>query len=117
MKKIIKNIYADNISGICFSLSSGLIAVTLLLLLIQHHSLLPLLALYNKMAWGYTRLGGTIEIFIPVLIAVFLGGVNTYWGLKLQKRVPLLSRFLFITTFAISFFTALFTIKLLLVII
>ncbi len=117
MKKIIKNIYADNISGICFSLSSGLIVITLLLILIQYHSLPPLLPLYNKLAWGYARLGGTIEILIPVLIAMLFGSINTYWGLRLQKRIPLLSRFLFITTFAISFFTALFTIKLLLVII
>lgn len=76
----------------------------------------PFLPLYNKMAWGYARLGNKWEIFIPIFFVLICISGNTYLGLKLQQKLPLLARFIFTTNLAISIFTAIFIGKILLII-
>lgn len=116
MHAIINDIFKDKIAGWSVSISSILLAISLVSVFIVYHLLPPFIPLYNKMTWGYTRIGNTFEIFFPlILLGVFLA-LNTYIGLKLQQRVPLLARFLFITGLSISIFTAIFIFQLLFII-
>lgn len=71
----------------------------------------PFLPLYNKMSWGYDRLGNTWEITIPFGVALVFAGSNFVLASFVQSKVPLLGRFLALTTVALSFFTCIFLLK------
>ena len=116
MQKIIKNIYKDKIAAWSFSLSMGLTVLMLLIIGIFYIYLPPFLPLYNKMAWGYARLGNRWEIFLPLLLIIAYVSLNTYIGIKLQPKIPLLARFVFVSSLAVSVFTVIFLGKILLMI-
>jgi len=116
MNEIFKKIYADKIAGWSFSTSSLLFLVTLFAILIRYRDLPPYLPLYNKLSWGYARLGNTYEFFLLPSLILFLLILNTFFGLFFQQKMPLLSRFLFVTTLSAALFATFFTLKLLLVI-
>ena len=116
MKEIIKNIYSDKIATLSVNGSVALLIITLITVAITYRLLPPFLPLYNKMAWGYTRIGNTYEIFIPILIAIIFLVINSYFGVAFQRKIPLLARFLFLTALGVTIFTAIFIFKLLLVI-
>lgn len=116
MKERIKKLYSDKITGWSFNISAFLWLACVLSILIAYRNLPPFLPLYNNMSWGYTRLGNTYEIFFPLGLTLICILLNTYLGLSFKERMPLLTRFLFITTLSISIFTTIFVVKLLLVI-
>lgn len=116
MQKIIKNIYKDKIAAWSFSMSMGLTFLMLIIIGIFYLHLPPFLPLYNKMTWGYARLGNRWEIFLPLLLVIACVSLNTYVGIKLQSKIPLLARFVFVSSFAVSIFTVIFLGKILLMI-
>lgn len=116
MKKFFKSLQADSIASWSFWLSTLLFFLLLLGILVLYTTLPPFLPLYNHMPWGYARLGHTYEVFIPFGIAVILSYSNVFVGIQLQSKNPLLSRFLFISCFALSLFTTIFLLRILQVI-
>lgn len=116
MQEIINAIYKDKITALSFSASVGLWLVTLVVSGIFYFQLPPYVPVFNKMVWGYARLGAKWEFFLPLLLAALFLSVNSYIGIKLKDRLPLLTRFLFLTSLCISIFTSIFTIKILLII-
>lgn len=112
MRAIIKKIYADKIAGWSMSLSASLLFVTLVIILITYRFLPPYVPLYNKLSWGYARVGHTFELFFPFLLVLLFLVINSYIGISVQQKAPLLSRFLFITTLTLSIFTTIFIVKL-----
>lgn len=112
MHEIIKKLFADKIAGWSISISSSLLFVSLVIILIAYRFLPPYVPLYNKLSWGYARLGHTFELFFPFLLVLLFLVINSYIGITVQQKVPLLSRFLFITTLTLSIFTTIFIVKL-----
>lgn len=83
---------------------------------IFYQHLPPVLPLYNKMSWGYDRLGPSWQIFLlPCLAVCFFAG-NICFAFFLKEKAVLLSRMLALTNIALAFFTCVFTLKLLLII-
>lgn len=117
MKKFFKTIQKDSIlswsfwTTILFTLlMSAIIAASLT-------TLPPFLPLYNQMPWGYARLGRSYELFLlPAgILAITIG--NTLVGAKLVEKIPLLARFLFITMVVLAFFTFIFIIRIIFLVI
>lgn len=111
MQKIIKQIYADKISGWSLSINLFLLMVNLVVIAFFYHLLPTYIPLYNKRSWGYERLGNTYEIFLPVFLMLACVFINTILGLKMQQKIPLLARFLFVTSCGASIFTTFFILK------
>lgn len=111
MQKIIKQIYSDKIAGLTTTITGILLLLDLIIIALTYRFLPTYLPLYNKRAWGYARLGNTYEIFLPILLMVVCICINTFLGLWIQKRIPLLSRFLFATSLCIGIFTTFFVVK------
>ena len=117
MQKIIKRIYTDKIAGGTTSVNALLLLFMVVVIAITYHLLPPYLPLYNKLAWGYQRLGNTYEIFLPIGFTLLIVIGNTYLGLLMQQKSPLLARLLFFTGVSSMIFTTIFICKLLIVVI
>lgn len=116
MKTSFKELFADNINLVSFWASVFFFAVVLIVVALTYSHLPPFLPIYNKLAWGYARLGHTYEIFVPVVIPFILCAANIFLAKKVYSKFPLLARFLFLTTLLLSLFTCIFIIKLTLII-
>lgn len=111
MKRVIKTLLLDKIIRLDLAISVILLFSTLLFIIISYRKLPPYLPLFNQMPWGDQRLGQRIEIFIPLLLAtaIFIG--NTILSYYLYQKMPLVSRMLSIASFIISLFTAIFLLR------
>lgn len=112
MKDFFSTIQKDSVLFWSFWLTIVIVILTSLGIGLSYSNLPPFIPLYNHMPWGYARLGQTYELFIPPLIVVGMSIVNYIFGIKLLGRISLLARFLFITTFILSLFTAIFVARL-----
>jgi len=117
MRRIINKLFEDKIAGWSTGISAFLILISLITILVMYRFLPPYIPLYNKMSWGYARVGHTFELFSPVLLAMLFLGINSYLGINLRQKAPLLSRFLFVTSVSVSIFTTFFIIKLITIVI
>lgn len=72
----------------------------------------PFLPLYNKMPWGYERLGTRIDIFIPLGVSFCFFIANSIINPKVYTIAPLLGRLLSTTTTLITFLQCFFVIQL-----
>lgn len=111
MKKYF-DIFQDKLALITTSLAGVLLVISILLIGLFYRFLPPFIPLYNRLAWGYTRLGRTYEIFIPLGIAFLFILFNLWYSNRVQKVSVLLSRFLFLTNLLLALFTAIFLLKL-----
>lgn len=107
-----KTILSDKINSVSLWGSSFFFLITILVVIISYSHLPPFLPLYNKLPWGYARLGNNYEILIPIITMIIIGAVNIFLGQNIYKRNPLLSRFLFLVVFLSSLFTCIFIVKL-----
>src|SRR5258706_16048066 len=107
----IKYILQDKMTFWSFFASMLLLLASIIYALIQFHSLPPFLPLYNKMPWGYGRLGGRTEIFIPVILVTtfFIG--NMLSSSYIYPKIPLLARLIGFITLFLSLFSCIFVIK------
>ena len=111
-----KNLFADKIIRSSTIGTSLMFLMTILVVLLNYTHFPPFLPLYNKLAWGYARLGHTYEIAIPICLALFLCIGNILFAKYIYDRVPLLARFLSLTMLLIGLFICIFIIKLTLII-
>lgn len=111
MKRFFKNIKSDKI--LFFGFLAALIFIILNLSLVGffYSQLPPFIPLFNQMPWGEARLGLKEEIFIPVAITFTIFVINLIVSSWLYNKTPLISRIFSITTLLISFFTLLFIIR------
>lgn len=112
MKELFKTIKKDSVLQTSFWVTIILLVITLGAIAVIYINLPPFLPLYNHLPWGYGRLGKTYELFIPPLVVIFVGIVNTFLGTKLLEKNPLLARFLFVTMLGLAACTAIFVARL-----
>lgn len=112
-----KTIFKDSIITWSFWLTIVFIVASIALVTIAFVHLPPVIPLYNKMSWGYERLGRTYEIVFPLSLPLVFFIGNLFFGKYMHDKVPLLSRFLSLTALSLSIFTFIFMIKMILVVI
>lgn len=113
MKKFFKNLRQDKITNWGFITSGLFLVISFLLISIYYTSLPPFLPLYNKMPWGYARIGNKIEIFLYLGIATIFFISNLIFSSLVYKKIVLLARFLCLTTLLLWFFVLIYTIQIL----
>ena len=108
MKKFFKSLQKDSVINWSFWATISIVAISLISIGIAYTNLPPFIPLYNQRPWGYARLGKTYELFIPPLVIFCLLLLNSFLGLRLTEKSPLLARFLFITILCLALFTCIF---------
>lgn len=116
MNTSFKQLFTDKIILYSFWLSIILFFIALVIVALTYAHLPPFLPIFNKLAWGYARLGNTYEIGIPLGIPIGLSILNIFLAKFFYSKTPLLSRFLFLVTLLLALFTCIFIIKLTLII-
>lgn len=112
MQKIFKPLFEDKITKLGFILSIIFMLVGFIFILIFFRNLPPYLPIYNKLSWGYARVGRKIEIFIPFVITLMIVLINNIIGAKVYEKIPLLSRILSATALGSSVLFFIFIIQL-----
>lgn len=88
-----------------------------LLFLVLFLSKLPIfLPLFNQLPWGEARLATKTESFIPLGIAVVVLASNAIGALFLYQKMPLVSRFLCVTSLLVSVFSFVIIIRTILIV-
>src|SRR6185436_17941355 len=108
MRGLFKALQKDSVLNWSFWATVSIVAITVGSIGISYINLPPFIPLYNQLPWGYARLGKTYELFIPPLVVLVLLFLNTFVGLRLTERYPLLARFLFLTIIGLALFTCIF---------
>jgi hypothetical protein len=116
MRTPFKRLLQDKIILVSFWGSIACFVMAAIVVALAYPHLPPFLPLYNKLAWGYDRLGHTYEIVIPYLIPLLFVVINTFLARTIYEKIPLLARFLFLINLLLSLFTCIFIIKLTLII-
>lgn len=111
MKETFNQLIEDKITFWGFLLSFILFLAVSIYILINLSQLPPLLPLYNRMPWGYTRLGGKFEIFIPLGIFFIFYIINIITASIVYKKAILLSRMISAVTFTISLSICIYVIE------
>ena len=94
-----------------YSIGIFFILVSIAVVLIFYRSLPPFLPIYNKLPWGYARVGTKIEFFIPVGIGALLYLFNVILGSLSYKKSVLIGRFFSGTTILISIAILIFVLQ------
>ncbi len=111
-----KTLFSDKIIWTSLMFSCLLYAIAIVVVAFSYHNLPPFLPLFNKLAWGYTRLGRTYQISIPIILPLFLSFGNIFLEKYVYGKVPLLARLLSLISLLLALFTCVFIIKLVLII-
>ncbi|HXS14906.1 MAG TPA: hypothetical protein VN711_02170 [Candidatus Saccharimonadales bacterium] len=112
MKEFFRSVQQDAVGAWSFWVTTLLFVTILCGIAVLYRSLPPYLPLYNHMPWGYSRLGVSYEIFVPLGTAIIFVVVNTFLGKYLRSSYPLLARFLFAANASLAFFTLIFFLRL-----
>lgn len=113
MKDLFKSVRADSIGVWSFWLSVFLFGLVFVGVFLVWKAIPPFLPLYNHMPWGYQRLGHSFEIFFPIVCGLGIVILNIFLASSFRVTYPLLARFLFIANVGIGFFTIVFFLRLL----
>lgn len=109
-----KKLLSDKLNAISFWSSLFFFALSLIIVLINFTRFPPFLPLYNKLPWGYARLGHSYEIAIPIGIPIVFTILNIILSQYIYEKSPLLVRFIFLIILLSSLFTCIFVLKLIL---
>lgn len=111
MKESYKHLMRDRVLSISFVGSLLFLVVSLVYVAISYAHLPPFIPIYNKMPWGYTRLGRTYEIFIPMGLTLIFFVMDIIFSAKMYERSPLLARLVSVVSFFLCLFSCIFIIK------
>jgi hypothetical protein len=111
MNDIFKKLLSDRIVKQSSIISAVLLFTTLLYVIIVYRFLPPFIPIFNQLPWGMERLGERVTIFLPVVIAMCLYGINIIFSQIMYTKMPLVVRMISITTFFISFIICVFIIR------
>ncbi len=111
MKKLFRDLRKDSVTFWGFVISGICIVLSLLFVAIFYHLLPPFIPIYNKLPWGYARLGTTVEFFIPIVLTIIFCIINVIFSMYVYKKEVLLARILCFTTVVLCIFLFIFTVK------
>jgi hypothetical protein len=117
MKDFFKEILSDKTITSAFLMNIFFIITSLIYILISYGKLPPLIPIFNQLPWGEQRLGATIMIFIPVLIALLIFAINIFTSASVYKNVPLISRMFAGVSLLMGILTFLFVVRIITLII
>lgn len=87
-----------------------LIAI-IIFILFSYRNLPPFIPIFNQLPWGEERLGKTITIFVPVLVALLILVINLFTSSITYRKIPLVARMLAAVSLLIGILTFLFVVK------
>jgi len=111
MKDFFKDIRNDKTIRLGFAVTFSIALIALVFVLFYYNNLPPFIPIFNQLPWGEQRLGTTMTIFIPILIAFLIFMFNLLLSSLIYKKIPLVSRMLAITSLTVSVLVLLFTIR------
>ena len=111
MKKLIKPLLNDKFTFWGFFISLLAFLTSLIYTAIFYQSLPPFMPLYNKLPWGFARLGTKPEIFIPITITFLFYLGNFFLAMHIYPKSPLLGRILALVNLLVCLLTAIFVWK------
>jgi len=112
MRKFLNKLQKDSVINFSFWVTVVILLITLIGIIFVYTNLPPFLPIFNHMPWGYGRIGPRYQIFLPVILISLISIFNYIFGLKIIEKYPLLTRFLFVTTAILAFFSLIFEFKL-----
>lgn len=111
MKKLFKDLRKDTVTLWGFIISILCILLSIISIGIFYTSLPPFLPVYNKLPWGYARLGTRLEFFIPVGLTILFAAINIIVSGIIYKKEVLLARIACFTTVVLCIFLLIYTVK------
>ena len=111
MKEFFKEIAQDKTIIPDFFTNGLLIIVSAIFILFSYSNLPPFVPVFNQLPWGEQRLGPTLTIFIPVLVALLILAINILTGAFIYKKIPLVARMLAAISLLVSVLAFLFIVK------
>lgn len=117
MKKNFKDLLEDKIIFGSIAASTFFCVLHLFFLIFYLSKLPIIIPLYNQMPWGEARLATKLQIFIPLLISFFIVISNFVYSYFIYNKMPLIARFLCMTSFLVTFFSFMLIIRTVLIII
>ena len=111
MKEFFKDIAADKTIVPAFFINGFFIITSVIFILFSYRNLPPFIPIFNQLPWGEQRLGPTLTIFIPVLVAFLILVINIFTSTLIYKKTPLVARMLAAVSLLISILAFLFIIK------
>lgn len=117
MKDFFKDIVQDKTIAPAFFINVFFIILSIVFILFFYSKLPPFIPTFNQLPWGEQRLGGTLTIFIPVLVALLIFVVNIFTSTLIYKKITLISRMLAAISLLAGTLTFLFIAKTIILII
>ena len=111
MKEFFKDIAQDKTITPVFFINGFFIIVSVIFILFSYRNLPPFIPIFNQLPWGEQRLGPTLTIFIPVLVALLILIINILTATITYKKIPLVARMLAAVSLLASTLICLFIIK------
>ena len=111
MKEAFKKIFKDNIILWGFLTSLVLLVGVTLYIVLLYPQLPPALLVYNRLSWGYSRLGGILELCIPLGITIAFCVINVFVAATVYNKVVLLSRMVSAISFVIALCTSIYIVN------
>lgn len=111
MKKAFKTILQDKIIFWSFLISLLLLISVGIYIAIVYSQIPPLLPIFNRLSWGYSRLGTKVELFIPFGITFLFCIVNLFITAAVYNRVVLVGRMVGAISFTIALCTSIYILK------
>lgn len=112
MNVFIKRMTSDSIIFATLSGSIICTVLTVILWIFFYPSLPPYLPLFNQMPWGVTRLGTKNQLGIPLSVSFITTIINMVFVFFVYEKTALIARIVSMTSFLVSLFVLLFTIRL-----
>lgn len=111
MKEFFKDIRSDKTITLAYFINGFFIIAIIVFILFSYGSLPPFIPIFNQLPWGEQRLGATLTILIPVLVALCILIINLITSAITYKKLPLVARMLAAISLLISILTFIFVVK------
>ncbi|HSW98018.1 MAG TPA: hypothetical protein VLF89_09400 [Candidatus Saccharimonadales bacterium] len=111
MKKAFKTIAQDKIILWGFLISLVLLISVVIYIVIIYPQLPPILPIYNRLSWGYSRLGTKAELFIPFGLTLIFCTINLFIAAAVYNKVVLISRMIGAISFTLALCASIYILK------
>lgn len=111
MKDFFKDTAYDKTIALAFLINGIFIITIIIFILFSYRNLPPFVPIFNQLPWGEKRLGTTITIFVPVVIALLILLINIFTSTITYKKTPLGARMMAAISLLTSILTFLFVVK------
>lgn len=111
MKDFFKDIASDKTITMAYFINSFFMITIIIFILFSYSRLPPFIPIFNQLPWGEERLGKTITIFVPALVALLIFVINLFTSSIAYRKIPLVARMLAAISLLIGILTFLFVVK------